>query len=52
MYFRFDITYLTELAHLLGKIHSAVKNDIQNIVNHIQEEATKRRDPRLFDFYT
>jgi hypothetical protein len=30
-----SIAYLAELMHLLGKSHGAVKNDIQNKINHL-----------------
>jgi hypothetical protein len=34
------------LMHLLGKSHGAVKNDIQNKINHLLRSGKRRRDTR------
>ena len=37
-----SIAYLAELMHLLGKSHGAVKNDIQNKINHLLRSGKRR----------
>ena len=44
-----SIAYLAELMHLLGKSHGAVKNDIQNKINHLLRSGKRRRDTRDYD---
>jgi hypothetical protein len=44
-----SIAYLAELMHLLGKSHNAVKNDIQNKINHLLRSDKRRRDTRDYD---
>ena len=39
--------YETILMHLLGKSHGAVKNDIQNKINHLLR--SDKRDTRDYD---
>ena len=41
-----SIAYLSELMHLLGKSHGAVKNDIQNKINDLLRSGKRRRDTR------
>ena len=44
-----SIAYLAELMHILGKSHGAVKNDIQNKINHLLRSGKRRRDTRDYD---
>ena len=44
-----SIAYFAELMHLLCKSHGAVKNDIQNKINHLLRSGKRRRDTRDYD---
>jgi hypothetical protein len=44
-----SIAYLAELMHLWGKSHGAVKNDIQNKINHLLRSGKRCRDTREND---
>jgi hypothetical protein len=44
-----SIAYLAELMHLLGKSLGAVKNYIQNKINHLLRSGKRRRDTRDCD---
>ena len=44
-----SIAYLAELMHLLGKSYGAVKNDIQNKINHLLRSGKRQRDTRDYD---